>query len=383
MTQGYGTDNVFGSHQDWGFRYGDDSYAIDFSQSGCDPYGKPVLAMADGTVMETTEAGSHDHGYGNSVLVDHGFGFVSRYAHLSRILVSEGESVDRRTRIGEVGNTGFVSGHSCPEHPGTHLHIAVYEDGEAIEPFPISGRYGMQRLCWYNREGDEDCSSGQPADYVPEDEDYSDGAGEWGELTIDMMELYPRGGNVGETEFIWSTVVNTVNDDEPEVTLWIYNPTDDVSYSFEMETESESSPWIFVYRKTLRDSSEYSYWIEAESDDGDAITTEESIRPDPDNEDVPEFDDFIDRPTLVDFGDESSFEVSFESENWPDMWLYIANPLDAYVYRFEMNVDYEGGDLYVGRFEKELYEQTTYAYWVVAESYNGTNTSPVEFVRVE
>jgi murein DD-endopeptidase MepM/ murein hydrolase activator NlpD len=74
VTQTWGPGS-FGSHVDYGFPYGDDSYALDFAQNGCEVYGKPVHPMADGTVMEVTYDGFGDHGYGNSVLVNHGGGY--------------------------------------------------------------------------------------------------------------------------------------------------------------------------------------------------------------------------------------------------------------------------------------------------------------------
>ncbi len=385
LTQGYGDDNVFGSHTDWGFRYGDDSYALDFSQPGCEPYGKPVLAMADGTVMEVTEAGSHDHGYGNSILIDHGRGYVTRYGHLSRILVSEGDSVDAHVRIGEVGNTGHVSGTSCAEHPGTHLHIAVYQDGAAIDPYPLSGRYDMDLKCWYNREGDEDCSSGQPADYAPnDDEEYENGNGESSDdFEITYMDISPGWGNVGDTEFIWNAVVTTADDEEPKVTLWIYNSNDDTNYAFEMETESDSSPWIFSYRKTLHDSIEYSYWVEAEVNGDSVESDEDEIDVSSYFNDPPAFDDFIENPHFADFGEMVDFEVMFESEDWPDMRLMILNPNDAVAYTFEMTVDYDGNDRYVGRYRKELRDRTRYSYWMIAETSHSINTSPVESLKIE
>lgn len=65
-------------------------------------------------------------GYGKSVVIDHLNGYGSRYAHLSKITVGEGQDVDTRTIIGEVGNTGRVT--------GPHLHLEIYHNGEKINP---------------------------------------------------------------------------------------------------------------------------------------------------------------------------------------------------------------------------------------------------------
>jgi hypothetical protein len=75
--------------------------------------GNPVVATADGLVSFA----GHDGGYGFMIEVDHGNGFRTRYAHLSKILVHRGQRVKRAEIIGLVGNTG----HST----GSHLHYEV------------------------------------------------------------------------------------------------------------------------------------------------------------------------------------------------------------------------------------------------------------------
>ena len=67
--------------------------------------GDPVYATGDGVVKETERTRSRA-GYGTQILLDHGFGYQTRYAHLSKILVERGDSVKRGQIIGEVGNTG-------------------------------------------------------------------------------------------------------------------------------------------------------------------------------------------------------------------------------------------------------------------------------------
>jgi len=86
------------------------------------PHGTPVIAPADGFVTLS----SYGSGYGNEILVDHGYGLVTRYAHLSQRLVRVGDHVLRGQLIGKVGSTG----HST----GPHLHYEVIRDGVRVNP---------------------------------------------------------------------------------------------------------------------------------------------------------------------------------------------------------------------------------------------------------
>lgn len=85
--------------------------------------GTPVLASADGVVESVQRSRT---GLGNVVTMDHGNGYVTRYAHLSDILVPKGRRVTRGTVIGRVG----ISGNSL----APHLHYEVLRDGEAVDP---------------------------------------------------------------------------------------------------------------------------------------------------------------------------------------------------------------------------------------------------------
>lgn len=93
--------------------------AIDIANRG----GGPILAADAGTVVV---AGWPDnYGYGNRVVVDHGNGFVTLYAHLSSFSVQVGQTVNRGDVIGQMGSTGRST--------GTHLHFEVRRGGGGLE----------------------------------------------------------------------------------------------------------------------------------------------------------------------------------------------------------------------------------------------------------
>lgn len=68
-------------------------------------------------------------GFGNSVIVDHEDGLVSRYAHLSYIKIEDGQEIDKNTALGYVGSTGFST--------GPHLHLEIIEKGRNINPLSV------------------------------------------------------------------------------------------------------------------------------------------------------------------------------------------------------------------------------------------------------
>lgn len=88
------------------------------------PTGTPVLAAGPGRVLRSGVAGE----YGVLVAIDHGNNAETRYAHLSRTLVTAGETVTRGQVIGEVGSTGLST--------GPHLHFELRIDGEPVDPAP-------------------------------------------------------------------------------------------------------------------------------------------------------------------------------------------------------------------------------------------------------
>ncbi len=85
--------------------------------------GTPVVASGDGTVEMAGQSGG---GYGIVVLINHGFGYQTLYAHLSRVMVQEGQRVKRGQLIAKSGRTGLVS--------GPHLHYEVRLKGVCQNP---------------------------------------------------------------------------------------------------------------------------------------------------------------------------------------------------------------------------------------------------------
>lgn len=85
--------------------------------------GEPIYVTGNGVVKKV---GYDAGGYGRYVLVDHGFGYQTRYAHLRKALVEEGQQVQRGQQIAEMGNTGRST--------GTHLHYEVIYMGQHVNP---------------------------------------------------------------------------------------------------------------------------------------------------------------------------------------------------------------------------------------------------------
>src|SRR3989344_2471627 len=131
MTRGYNT----GTH----IKYTniDDSYALDFADSECDFVNSSALAASKGKVI--TAHMIDDNAYGKYIIIDHGDGYTSRYAHLNLVSVSINEDVVQGQVIGKVGNTGNVVG-NCS---GAHLHFALYHNNGTsvigVKPEPMSG----------------------------------------------------------------------------------------------------------------------------------------------------------------------------------------------------------------------------------------------------
>lgn len=86
------------------------------------PKGSPIYATGDGVIEEAHYSTS----FGNVVYIDHGFGFETRYAHMTEYIVKKGEHVKRGQIIGYVGNSGLSV--------ATHLHYEVLFKGNQINP---------------------------------------------------------------------------------------------------------------------------------------------------------------------------------------------------------------------------------------------------------
>lgn len=95
----------------WGKIHGNN--AVDIANS-C---GTPIYAAASGLVIEAKNNGQYNGGYGNFIKIQHPNGVVTVYAHLSEVMVKEGQSVDQGALIGRMGRTG--------EATGCHLHFEV------------------------------------------------------------------------------------------------------------------------------------------------------------------------------------------------------------------------------------------------------------------
>lgn len=92
---------------------------LDFSA----PQGTPIYATADGTI---TTSGNTGNGYGNHVIINHGFGYETLYGHMVRVKARNGQAVKRGEVIGWVGSTG--------KSTGPHCHYEVHKYGEKIDP---------------------------------------------------------------------------------------------------------------------------------------------------------------------------------------------------------------------------------------------------------
>lgn len=88
--------------------------------------GTKIVAPADGRVTKVVNNPKDKKGYGTKLEIDHGNGFTTLYAHLSRVLVKEGQTIKRWDPIAEVGNTGRST--------APHLHYEVHKDNRKVNP---------------------------------------------------------------------------------------------------------------------------------------------------------------------------------------------------------------------------------------------------------
>ncbi len=97
--------------------------------------GSPVYPIMDGTVIEVEQGRL---GYGNYVIIDHGSGFKSLYAHFAKIEAKTGEKVNKDSIVGLVGSTGWST--------GPHLHLQIMEQNKWVNPRVFFESYFGQRL---------------------------------------------------------------------------------------------------------------------------------------------------------------------------------------------------------------------------------------------
>jgi murein DD-endopeptidase MepM/ murein hydrolase activator NlpD len=109
----------------FGYRI-DPVYKVQKFHAGLDftaPQGTPIYATADGTVKE---AAFSSGGYGNNVVINHGYGYETLYGHMYRIKARAGQKVKRGEVIGYVGSTG--------KSTGPHCHYEVHKNGQPVDP---------------------------------------------------------------------------------------------------------------------------------------------------------------------------------------------------------------------------------------------------------
>ena len=101
-------------------------HKVDRMHTGIDftaPSGTPIQATGDGVVIK---ADYGRVGYGNHVIIDHGYGYSTLYGHMMKIKVKEGQEVKKGQTIGLVGNTGTST--------APHLHYEVRQKGNPVDP---------------------------------------------------------------------------------------------------------------------------------------------------------------------------------------------------------------------------------------------------------
>lgn len=96
-------------------------WGIDFSA----PRGTPIYATGDG-IVSLSKTSLKKTGYGNQIEINHGYGYVTKYAHMQMLVVKKGDKIKRGQLIGYVGSSG---GSTAP-----HVHYEIIKDGKKIDP---------------------------------------------------------------------------------------------------------------------------------------------------------------------------------------------------------------------------------------------------------
>ncbi len=128
--------------------------------------GQPIYAAQSGTVTKAA-TGGYNGGSGNNVRIDHGdingIRVETAYLHMSEVVVSDGQQVNKGDLIGNVGNTGLST--SC------HLHLSLYKNGDNSDPLEYvkkPAKQGKKEVKGNENSADNELGSeGAPADVVP------------------------------------------------------------------------------------------------------------------------------------------------------------------------------------------------------------------------
>ena len=89
------------------------------------PEGTPIYAAMSGKIADV----GYNRTYGNYIIINHGNGYQTLYAHMSKAIATKGQYVTQGTKIGLVGSTGYST--------GPHLHFMVYKNGNRIDPMTV------------------------------------------------------------------------------------------------------------------------------------------------------------------------------------------------------------------------------------------------------
>ncbi len=112
----------------WRTLYGRANWHTGIDISGYNILGKNIVAANDGTVIKAVTTYVPKKGYGKYVMIDHGGGYTTMYAHCTSLSVKVGQKVKRGEVIAQVGSTGNST--------GPHLHFGIYINGKEVDPLP-------------------------------------------------------------------------------------------------------------------------------------------------------------------------------------------------------------------------------------------------------
>lgn len=112
----------------WRTLYGQKNWHTGIDISGANILGKNIVAANAGTVIKAVTTYTPKKGYGKYVMIDHGGGYTTMYAHCTSLSVKVGQKVTRGQVVAQVGSTGNST--------GPHLHFGIYINGKEVDPLP-------------------------------------------------------------------------------------------------------------------------------------------------------------------------------------------------------------------------------------------------------